>query len=484
MSDIIVHDATIITLDQSDRIIKRGTIRVSGNRITAVAPTTSADQRSEAAHVIDAEGKIAIPGLIDTHRHTDFALVQGLFSDLGGAELLKEALALYHTAESTLGKSFFEAAWGFACLRQLSHGVTTVNAMDFTPAIGAEAIGQAGLRGVIGPEIADFLKPKSGQEQLRDARRFIERYHGAFDGRVLASIAPGGEVGCSRDVWRGVAELRDDYPELRLHTHLYDSPAAETMAAGSGADDPITLLEQFGLLDDRTLLTHLLHADRRDARRIAEAGAHVVHCPTVYSYFQAGEQAWFPLPALREHGANVVLGLDDPFWFDCWDLFQEAKHARLLANFEYRAQQWSSYDLLKMLTIDAARALGLDDQIGSLKPGKRADLLLIDIDSPRHQPISNLPAALTNTVTAGDVETVVVDGELLVDGGTVKAMDVEAVQTTAEHERERLQQNAGWETSISGSRPPETSILRRVSPRPLIRAMKHWGQGSVNEFFQ
>ncbi|GAA0521089.1 amidohydrolase family protein [Halorubrum aquaticum] len=431
--------------------------------------------------MIDASGKVVIPGLIDAHRHTDFTLVQGLFSELAGDELLKEAFALYHTAESTLGDDFFDAAWRLACLRQLTHGVTTVNAMDFTPELGAEAIGETGLRGVIGPELADFLTPASAAEQLADARRFIETYHDTFEGRVTASIAPGGEAGCSRTLWEGVAELRADYPDLRLHTHLYDSAVANTMAAGSGTDDPLDLLDRYDLLDERTLLTHLLHAGRDDAKRIADAGAHVLHCPTVYSYFQAGTQTWFPLPALQEFGANVVIGLDDPFWFDSWDLIQESKHARLLANFEYGAQQWSSYDLLKMLTIDAARALGLDGKIGSLEPGKRADLVVIDVNTPRHQPYSNLPSVLMNTVTAGDVETVVVEGDILMEDQSIESMDVESVQAAAIRERERFQRRTGWETSLAGSTPPDRSILRRVSGRLLLRAIKQYGRGVVNQ---
>lgn len=481
MTDLLVHDAVVVTVNQESQILRDGCVRVTDGTISSVGATEADDRDSTAEHVIDASGKVVIPGLIDAHRHTDFTLVQGLFSELDGEELLKEAFALYHNAEPTLGESFFEAAWQLACLRQLTHGVTTVNAMDFTPELGADAIGESGLRGVIGPELADFLDPASADEQLADAREFIETYHDTYEGRVTASIAPGGEAGCSRELWEGVSELRADYPDLRLHTHLYDSAEADTMAAGSGAEDPLDLLDRYGLLDDRTLLTHLLHADRDDARRIADAGAHVLHCPTVYSYFQAGERTWFPLPALKESDVNIAIGLDDPFWFDSWDLIQEAKHARLVSNFEYGAQQWSSYELLEMLTIDAARALGLDDQIGSLEPGKRADLLVIDVDTPRHQPYSNLPSVLLNSVTAGDVETVVVDGEVLMNEGAVESIDVESVRSAARRERDRLQTEIGWETSLAGSTPPDKSVFRRVSARPLLRAMKQYGRGIVDQ---
>lgn len=482
MAEVVIHDATIVTLDQDHRVLENGTIRIQGREITSVEPTEDGDRRSGADRVIDASGQVAIPGLIDAHRHTDFSLVQGLFSDLDGGTLLKEAIALYHTADAELGDSFFEAAWPLASLRQLTHGVTTVNAMDFTPEIGATTIGDAGLRGVIGPELADLLSPEPAADQLAEARAFIDEHHDTYDGRVTASIAPGGEVGCSRELWEGVAELRQDYPELPLHTHIYDTAEADTMAAGSGATDPLSILEEFDLLDSRTLLTHLLHADRRDARRIADAGAHVLHCPTIYSYFQAGAKTWFPLPALREFSVNIAIGLDDPFWFDCWDLLQEAKHARLLANFEYGSQQWTSYQLLQMLTIDAARALGMADDIGSLETGKRADVLLLDLETPRLQPYSNLPSVIMNAVTAGDIASVLVDGDLLLHDGSVRSIDVDAVQEAAVRERDWLQQQTGWSTSLAGSSPPDESILRRVSAPALLRAGKHYGRGVLTQF--
>jgi cytosine/adenosine deaminase-related metal-dependent hydrolase len=482
MDSLALHNGTIVTVDDEDRIIENGTVRVSDDgRITAVEPSSSGTTRPDADRAIDVDGKIVIPGLIDAHRHTDFTLVQGMFSELRGGELLKEAIALYHRAESDLDDAFFEAAWQLASLRQLSHGVTTVNAMDFTPGLGAETLGEAGLRGVVGPELADLIKPDGPEAQLADAREFIEKYHGAYDGRITASIAPGGEAGCSGTLWEGIADLRGEYPDLRLHTHIYDSPESETMAAGSGAEDPLTLLENHRLLDDRTLLTHVLHAGPDEAQRIATSGAHVLHCPTIYSYFRAGEQAWFPLPALQRHGVNVAIGLDDPFWFDSWDLLQEAKHARLLANFEYGAQQWSSHELLETVTINGARALGLADDTGSLEVGKRADIVVLDPEPARHLPFSNVPSVVMNSLTGGDVATVIVDGEILMHEGRVESMDAESAIEAAEDARDRLQDTTGWSTSVAGSSPPETSIARRIAARPTLRVLKQYGQGFLSE---
>lgn len=462
--------------------IKDGTVRVDNDGlITAVEPSSSDTTPADVDRVIDVDGQIEIPGLIDAHRHTDFTLVQRLFSELQGGELLKEAITLYHRAGSDLDDTFFDAAWQLASLRQLSHGVTTVNAMDFTPRLGAKTLGEVGLRGVVGPELADLVKPAGPEAQLADTRKFIEEYHGTYDGRITASIAPGGEAGCSGKLWEGIAELRTEYPNLLLHTHIYDSPEADTMAAGSGAENPLALLEAHGLLDDQTLLTHVLHAGSEEARRIAESGAHVLHCPTIYSYFRAGGQAWFPLPALQEYGVNVAIGLDDPFWFDSWDLLQEAKHARLLANFEYGAQQWTSYELLKTVTTDGARTLGLAGEIGSLEVGKRADIVVFDPTSSRHLPFSNVLSMVTNTLTGGDVATVIVDGEILMHEGTVESMDPESVVRAAEDARKQLQETTGWDTSIAGSSPPETSIVRRIAARPTLRVIKQYGREFLSE---
>jgi len=478
MPDLIVHDGVVVSMDDRDRLVSPGTVVVDDGRIVAVRPTDEGDRSpAAAARTIDADGDVVVPGLVDAHRHTDFSLVGGLFDDLDPGVLLREAMALYHGAEETLGESFFEAAWRLACLRQVANGVTTVNAMDFTPRIGARTVGETGLRAVIGPELSDFLDPRPPAEQVADARAFVEDYHGAYDDRVRASIAPGGETGCSRALWAEVADLRRAFPGLRLHTHLLDTSEAGLMARGGGADDPLSLLDEHGLLDERTLLTHCIHADREDARRIADAGASVLHCATVYSYFRAGERAWFPLPALREFDVPVAIGLDDPFWFGHWDLLREGKHARVLANYEYGAHQWSSYDLLGALTRDAADALDLP--VGRLEAGGRADLVVLGVDDARHRPSSDVPALVANALSGGDVRTTIVDGEVLYHEGTVATMDVADVVASAERERERLCAETGWETTLAGSSPPETSILRRVNARPVFRMLRHAARGAV-----
>jgi hypothetical protein len=184
---------------------------------------------------------------------------------------------------------------------------------------------------------------------------------------------------------------------------------------------------------------------------------------------RADQRDWYPVDALREADVPIGIGLDDPGWFGTWDLFREASRARLLANYEYGAHQYHSRDLLRMLTIDGARTLGLDDQIGSLESGKRADVILLDVDSAAHQPLYNLPAAIVNTVTAGDVETVIVDGDPLLHDGTVMSMNGDTVLAAARRAFNEFLERTGWDATFGAVHPPNSGLWRRVSPAVLVR---------------
>jgi 5-methylthioadenosine/S-adenosylhomocysteine deaminase len=405
-----------------------------------------------------------------------------MFPDLDPTKHLMEVMALYHAGEEELGEAFFRAAWRLACLRQITHGVTTVNAMDTTAPLGAPIVGQAGLRATIGPELSDLVDVADWREQVDGARGFIEDYHQSYQGRIRASIAPGGESGTTEPLWEAAGDLAQEYRDVSIHTHLLDLAQSEAMARASGSRDAVSLLADHGLLNNRTALTHFFHADKIDVERVAAAGVHIVHCATVYSYYRAGERRWFPLPRLQEAGVNIALGLDDPFWFDCWDLFQEAKHARLVGNYEYGAQQWTSRQLVEAITINGARALGIERQIGSLEVGKRADMILLRLDAAALGPLSNIPSLLANSVTGANVQTVIVDGHLLMRDGQVQSMDVEAVLAEARAQRRLLREKTGWQVDLSGSTPHKSFILGRISSRIAARYAAHYGKGLLKKY--
>jgi cytosine/adenosine deaminase-related metal-dependent hydrolase len=260
------------------------------------------------------------------------------------------------------------------------------------------------------------------------------------------------------------ARLAQEHPDLVAHTHTLEMPQANVAARAMGAADSIGLFEDLGLLNERLVLAHLVAATDRDIDRVANAGAHVIHYPSMFTYFGTGNKLWLPSPQLLKRGGNAALRLDDPGWIDSSDLFREAKLAASPANFLWGAPQLTTHQVLRVLTINGARALGLGEELGSLEVGKQADLLLLDFRQLKFRPLNNLPALLVNTTTRDDVDTVVVGGQLLMQGRRVLTMDETRVMEEAQRAMDEAAKVTGWHISLAESRPPRTSVGLRMPP--------------------
>ncbi|PCR91852.1 amidohydrolase family protein [Natrinema ejinorense] len=465
MTDIAIRDAIVLTADEENRLFERGTIEIEDGVITAVRSARADDTAIDADRVIDGSDSLALPGLINAHTHLELTPLIGAFSDLELTELLAAMTAVYERIADGEFDYLLEAGYELAAYNFLAGGVTTVNTMDVRPRVGAETFGEAGLRGVFGPALSDLFWDRSVDEQFARARRFIEDYHGTYDGRIRAAICPHDDWSCTRDLWERAAALAAEYPDLPVHTHLLELEASDAMARSNGAADSLSLLEEVGLLDDRLVAAHFRVADRDDVRRTAAADAGVVHCPSVFAYWNPDpELQWTPVPELRAAGVDIGLGIDDHYWHDSYDLFGEARQARLAASLEGTGRL-SSMELVRLLTIEGARALGVGDELGSLAVGKRADIVLLAVDTPKFAPLTNVPARIANSAGAGDVETVLVDGEIVVEDGRVETMDADDVRLRVERAVERFADETGWDLHAGGGEPPGPIELARDLPK-------------------
>ena len=466
MSDILIHDTMVLTVDPSNRLYENGTVVVDDGEITAVRSTESGDAEADAETVIDGSGKLVMPGLVNAHAHLEISALLGAFSEMGLGGMLGNMTAICEQLGRGEYDYLAEASCELAALNFVRGGITTTNAMDALPRRGAEAFGEAGLRGFFGPWLSDLFWDVPEDEQFDRARSFIEEYHESYDGRIRATICPHDDWSCSREVWERTADLAAEYPDLPVHTHLLEMDEGNVMARANDADDSLDLLEEVGLLDDRLVAAHFRVADGADVQRIADNDAAVAHCPSIFCYWTpSGEMPWTPVPSLRAAGATVGLGLDDHYWHDSYDLFGEARQARLTANLSFGTNQFSSMALVRMLTIEGARALGIGDEVGSVEPGKCADLIVLDVSKPKFAPRTNVPALVTNTATDDDVETTIVDGEVLMREGEVTSLDGAAVQERAAAAVERFGEEVGWEMNIGGSDPPGTLQTARDLPK-------------------
>ena len=453
--DILIHDAVVLTVDKNNHLYRSGTVVVDDGRIREIRPSEPEDADRAAETVIDGSNCLVMPGLINAHAHLELTALTGAFSDMGLGEMFAEMTALCEQ----LGRGQYEylvrAGCDLAALNFILSGITTTNSMDALPSRGAEAFGEAGLRGFFGTWISDLFWDVPVDQQFKRARSFIEEHHSSYNGRIQATVCPHDDWSCSRNVWERTADLASEYPGLPVHTHLLELDASNTMARANDADDSLALLEEVGLLNERLVAAHFRVAEEDDIERMATNDASVAHCPSIFSYWEPdGETEWTPVPSLREAGTTVGLGLNDHYWHDSSDLLGEARQARLVANLSFGTNQFHSMELVRMLTIEGARALGIEDEIGSIEPGKRADLIVLDVSDPKFAPKTNVPALVANTATAGDIESTIVDGELLMHDNEIQSMNTEDVCEGAETAVKRFSDELGWKMDIGGSDPP------------------------------
>ncbi|WP_415378927.1 amidohydrolase family protein [Halosimplex sp. TS25] len=483
--DAAIHDALVLTVDDRNRLYERGTVLVDDGQITEVRKSRDSDADITAQHVIDGDGKLVMPGLVNAHTHLELTPLIGAFSDLGLLEMMGSMTALY----GRLGEGEFDylaaAGYELAALNFLVGGVTTVNSMDVRPGAGAETFGEAGLRGFFGQAITDLFWDVPVDEQFARARAFIDEHHDTYDGRIRATVCPHDDWSCTRELWERTADLAAEYPGLLVHTHLLELEESNTMARSNGAEDSLALLDDIGLLDDRLVAAHFRVADDGDVTRIAEAEASVAHCPSVFAYWNPdAEMQWTPVPELRAAGVDVGLGIDDHYWHDSYSMFGEARQARLAANVKRTAGQYSSMELVRMLTIEGARALGVGHEIGSIEPGKHADLIVLDVDKPKFTPLTNVPAHVVNNAAPADVETVFVDGDVVMRDGVPTTVNVSAVQERAEQAVERFSDETGWEIHIGGAELPDAvETLRNIPKRGPSRLVSRLAVQSARDKF-
>ncbi|MFB6244069.1 MAG: amidohydrolase family protein [Halobaculum sp.] len=463
---MVIHDALVLTVDDDDRLYERGTVVVDDGQIAAVRPSRDDDSDANADWTVDGSGKLVMPGLVNTHTHLELTPTIGAFSDLDLTELTTNMTALYSDFAAGDHAEFAAAGFELAALNFLRGGVTTVNSMDARPSAGVETFAESGLRGFFGVGLSDMFLDVPVDEQFERARQFVETYHGSYDGRIRATVCPHDDWSCTRELWERTATLADDYPELLVHTHLLELAQSNTVARSNGGEDSLGLLDEVGLLDERLVGAHYRVADDDDVRRTAEAGVSVAHCPSIFCHWNPDpDMQWTPVPELRDAGVDVGLGIDDHYWHDSYDLFGEARQARLAANLKKGTGQFDALELLRMLTIEGARALGVGDEIGSIEPGKRADLLVLDVDTPKFTPLTNVPAHVVGHASPADVETVVVDGNVLLHEGVVQTLDPDAVRERAEAALRRFASETDWEFSLAEGTPPSAVSVARDLPK-------------------
>lgn len=427
-----------------------------------------------AREVIDAHGMVAMPGLVNGHIHMLTALYKGTMCGFGFDRTMGEDIDFCGRATP----SIMLAASQLSAVEMLRSGITLANVAGDVAGFDMarqtpEALGQAGMKAFVQTMLADLfgLINLSADAQLAEAEMFLREYQGKFEGRRRVAPSLGEALAASLKMMRRLAALAER-ENLVEHIHVFPRWPMGSFSWLLRGRSPLGLLKAGGLLNERLIAVHFLAATRGDIAAVARAGASVVHYPSVWMNVNVGPRHWLPVKALHRAGVNIVLGTDSyGGWIEGADMFTEMRTCALMSSFLYGADALKPTDVLRMATINGARALGLEKETGSLEVGKRADIVLLKFDRPPVQPASHVPAMIVYGASGRDVDTVLVDGRNVVRAGRVLTLDEGEVVTAAAEARAELYQRGGWELTPDGATPPRSSWLERY-PNPRLAA---WG---------
>lgn len=414
-ADIIVRGCTILTMGRAG-IIRQGLIAIRDGSIVYVGREVEAPS-FEADEALNGRGKIAMPGLVNCHTHVAMSLFRGVAEDM---ELEAWLRGTIWPLESKLRSSDVYYGAMLGCVEMLKSGTTCFLDMYFYEDMVARAAAETGMRCVISPGIFDAGHRVLGRILLREAVRIAKRYLGESGGRVSAMLGPHAVYSCSPDLLRRVAEASAKLG-VGVHIHLAESEGEAAKVRDTYGMSEVELLNSVGLLRPNLLAAHCIHLSKEDIALMAKKGVKVSYNPVSNMKLSTGTPR---IKDLLDAGLTVGLGTDGPASNNSLDMFETMKFAALLQKAWYRDPRvLPAKEVVEMATIGGARALNLGNLIGSVEVGKRADIILLDVNKPHLTPLHDIYAALVYSARGSDVETVIIDGRVVMRDRVIETVD-------------------------------------------------------------
>ena len=440
--DLLLTDLTVVTVDAQMRVIDNAAVGIVDGRIAWVGAMAALPADTTATRRMPLPGRVLTPGFVNVHTHAILTMVRGVAEDLGFAPAYTPGIPHGHdvTPDEAVALSRLGA------VEALMFGSTLINDTYVHADLTLPAMAALGGRVFSCGRIhdADFSLIGNGrwehhghigERTLGEALALAERWHGQFDGRAGVQLSAHAPDTCSDALLRDIADASQSRG-LRVNTHLAQSRQEVAQVLRRSGRTPPQLLEDVGLLNDRLLAAHCLFMDDADIARCGRAGIHVAHIPKGNA--TGGTAA--PTSALRRAGAHLTLGTDNMHA----DMVEVLRWALAIGRLQEGGVDdfWQPNDVLRMATIDGARAMGLGDEIGSIEPGKRADLVAFDFRRPHLVPCVNPVGNLVHVAQGRDVEHVWVDGVQVVEGGRPTQADLDTILADAQQASLALWQRA------------------------------------------
>lgn len=436
MSSILIKNAEIITMNAKEDILF-GDLYIVDDRIAEIGPNLSVS----ADKVIDASGKTVIPGFIQTHIHLCQTLFRGQADDLELLDWLKQKiwpLEASHDEESI----YYSAMLGIGEL--LQSGTTTVVDMETVhhTEYAFQAIAESGIRALAGKVMMDkgdevpvLLREKTSRS-IQESVDLLEKWHNHDNGRIQYAFCPRFVVSCTEELLTNVRDLSAGY-NVRVHTHASENANEILLVEREYGMRNVVYLDSIGLANDRLILAHCVWLDEEEKRIIKQRGVKVSHCPGSNLKLASGVAE---VPSLLEKQAFVSLGADGAPCNNNLDMFNEMRLAAIIQKPVHGPTAMNARTVFRMATIGGAKAVGMEDEIGSLEPGKKADLAILNLNDFHVYPSFDIDtiSRIVYSATRADVETTLVNGKILMENRKLKTVDKDIVLKEANTSIKRL----------------------------------------------
>ncbi len=419
MSRILLSPVTAVTCNDAFDVIENAAIHIEDSRLTYVGPAQAAPP-FEADTIIGGVHLVAMPGLVNTHTHAAMTLMRGYADDMALEPWLHEKIWPFE--QHITGEDVY---WGtlLAIIEMVRGGTTCFADMYHFYEDGLRAMLETDVRACPGAVLLGFLPEP--QKRIAKAIAFAGEWNGAGAGRITPFIAPHSLYTCNREQWAAlIAGARET--GVPMHTHVSETQQEVADVTAQWGQGPIRTLKAIGALDGPLLAAHCVQANNHDIEIMAEQthGAthfRVAHNPTSNLKLASG---FAPVPKFLQAGITTGLGTDGTASNNNLDMWEEMRLAALLhKGTTGDPTAVSAQQALLMATREGARCLNLDDRTGTLEAGKQADVVLVDFDKPHLQPRHNVVSHLVYAAGAADVDTVLIDGKVLLRGGAFVDID-------------------------------------------------------------
>jgi len=426
-ADLIVSGGTVITMNGDRLILEDGAVVVRGDGIVAVGFRTEIEGKYTTAQTINAQGKLVLPGFINGHTHAAMTLFRGLHDDVTLDDWLRKYI--FPAEAKNVTEEFVRWGTRLAAAEQIRGGVTTIADMYYFEDAVAEETKAAGMRGVLGETIIDFPAPdnKSEAEMLAYTEKFLQRWQG--DPLIHAAPAPHSIYTCSQKTLQDAAALARKY-HAPILIHVAEMKKELDDSRAQNGTTPVQYLNKIGVLGPDVLAAHCIFVDEADRKILAEKQVGCVHNPSSNMMLASGVS---PVPELRAAGVAVGLGTDGPAGSNNdLDLMEEMDLAAKLQKItKMDPRALGAKAVVEMATIEGAKALHMEKEIGSLETGKKADVIVIELDAPNAVPMYDVYAQLAYALKGKDVETVVIGGRVVMRDRKVLTVKEDEVMAKA-----------------------------------------------------